>query len=188
MAMEQPNTSCYGLLARFETPKALVAAAEKTKAAGYRDTEAFTPFPVHGMAEALGKRKSRLAAAVLIGGILGASGGLLLQWWISSIVYPHIVSGKPFFSWPSFFPVVFECTILGASLTSFFTLFGRSGLPRPYHPIFNSATIDRASTDGFFLMIEATDSQFDEAKTQLFLDSLNPAGIEVVPTEEAHPA
>lgn len=180
----QETAKAYGILARFEDPDAMIAAAEKIRDSGYTHTDAFTSFPVHGIYEALGARKSRLALAVLIGGIAGACGGMLLQEWVSVTAYPHIVSGKPFFSWPSFVPIIFECTVLGASLTAFVGMLARNGLPRPHHPIFESTRFEQASTDGFFICIEGTDPKYDEAGTLEFVQGLGAADVEVVPAGE----
>ena len=161
----------------------MLQAARKIRDAGYRVTDAFTPFPVHGVIEALGARKSRIAGLMLIGGITGCTIGLSLQYWVSSVTYPHIVSGRPFFSWPNFIPVVFECTVLIAALTGVISMLALNGLPRPYHPIFSANNIERASTDKFFLFIKATDPLFDLHKTGEFLKSLKPDRVDVVPVE-----
>ena len=173
----------YGLLMRFGSTDSLVAAAESVCETGYRHTDAFTPFPLHGIHEALGARQSKLALAVLLGGIGGALGGLALQYWVSVSVYPHIVSGKPFFSWPSFVPIVFECTILGAALTSFLGMIGSNGLPRPHHPVFDGKAFDDASTDAFYLCIEAADPKFDLTATMAFAETLMPESVEVLYAE-----
>ncbi len=179
----QPDRQVYGVMARFASPEELVTAADKVSAAGYRHTEAYSSFPVHGVHEALGARKSRLAAAVFVGGLLGLLGGFFLQYWISATAYPHIVSGKPLFSWPSFIPVVFECTILGASLTAFVGMLARNGLPRPHHPVFDGTQFHHATTDGFFLCIEATDPLFDQDKALAFFKDLAPEHVETVFTD-----
>jgi hypothetical protein len=174
----------YGAIAQFDAPDALLAAAKKVSEAGYRHTEAYSSFPVHGVHEALRARKSRLAAAVLLGGIAGLIGGFMLQVWVSMTAYPHITSGKPYFSWPSFVPVIFECTILGAALTAFLGMIIRNGLPRPHHPVFDASTFDDATTDGFFICIEATDPRFDAERSLSFLQELNPVHSEVVRTDK----
>ena len=180
----QEQKQVYGVLAQFDTPELLIAAAEKVRDEGYRTTDAFSSFPLHGIHDALGARPSRLSAAVLLGGILGAAAGLLLQKWVSVDAYPHIIAGKPLFSWPSYVPIIFECTILGASLTAFVGMLARNGLPRPHHPVFDGTWFDEASTDGFFLCIEASDRLFKEDETAAFVASLNPNRYETVYTAE----
>lgn len=167
----------YGLVAEFDSAEALLAAAGRVREAGYVKTDAFSPIPVHGLADALGARPSRLAMAVLAGGIAGAFAGFMLQYWVSVTAYPHIVSGRPFFSWPSFFPVVFECTVLFAAGTAVVGMLIRNRLPQPYHPVFNTPGFDKASTDGFFLVIEATDPAYDREATRTFLDGLVPVQV-----------
>jgi hypothetical protein len=170
----------YGLLAEFETPDQLSAAAAAARDAGYRRMEAYTPFPVHGMTEALGFRPSRLASLVLAGGVVGALAGFALQYWVSVVAYPHNVGGRPLNSWPSFIPVTFEMTILLASLTAVLGMLALNGLPRPHHPLFGTKSFQHASRDRFFLCIEAADPRFDRDGTRRFLESLGPHGIEEV--------
>ncbi len=162
----------YGITAEFDSTEKLLSAARHLRDAGYKDTDAFTPFPVHGLIEALGARKSRLAAAILVGGLTGASIGLGLQYWVSSVAYPHTVSGRPFFSWPNFIPIIFECMVLLAAFTAVFGMLGRNGLPRPYHPVFSAPRIELTSTDRFVILVKATDAQFDTERTSAFLRTL----------------
>jgi len=177
MSVEESNLKLYGIVARFSTPEELVAAAERTRDAGYTMTDAHVPFPVHGLSEALGMPRSKLASLVLVGGTLGALGGFALQYWVSAVTYPINVGGRPFFSWPSFIPVIFECTILGAALTTIISMIALNKLPQPYHPVFNTPGFERASRDGFYLSIEAVDPNFDKTKTHQFLESLQPVEI-----------
>ena len=181
----QEQKRVYAILAQFDSPERLVAAAEKVRDAGYRKTDAFSSFPLHDIHDALGAKPSRLSALVLAGGILGAIGGMFLQKWVSVDAYPHIISGKPLFSWPSFIPIVFECTILGAALTAFVGMLGLNGLPRPHHPVFEGTWFDEASTDGFFLCIEASDSLFNETDTAALVAGLNPDRYETVYAEQS---
>lgn len=183
MNPESNKEKVYGVVAEFVSSDAALQAAGRIRAAGYTKTDGHTPIPVHGLAEALGMRGSRLAAAVLAGGTGGACAGLGLQYWVSVIAYPHIVSGKPFFSWPSFVPVIFECTILGAALTAVITLLVRSGLPQPHHPIFNMPGFEKATTDRYFLCIEAADPKYDRQQTLSFMQGL---GAERVAEVLAH--
>ena len=170
----------YGLLAEFKTHEELVHAAEKAYEAGFRKMDGFAPFPVEGLAEALGK-KNRIPLLVLIGGIIGGTGGYFMQLYANAISYPINIGGRPINSWPSFIPITFELTVLGAALTAFFGSFALNGLPRPYHPLFHIPEFERASQDRFFLCIEATDAKFDTNQTRTFLESLNPLMIAEVP-------
>ena len=170
----------YGVMAEFDNPEILSAAAERAHAAGYRRMDAYSPFPIEGLAEVIGFKRTQLPLIVLIGGILGGIGGFYLQYWTSVIDYPLIVGGKPYNSWPAFIPVTFETTILGAALAAVLGMLGLNGLPMPYHPVFNVERFALASRDRFFLCIEAADPQFDVDKTVEFLRSLNPTSIHEV--------
>ena len=166
--------SQYGLLAEFHDPSSLVAAARRATEAGYRRVDAFTPFPVHGLDDALRFRDRRLPLLVLGGGITGAVAGFGLQVWINLIEYPLNIGGKPHFSWPMFIPVTFETTVLFAAFAAVFGMIALNGLPQPYHPVFNAPRFALASRDRFFLLIEAADPKFDRVSTRAFLDALHP--------------
>ena len=167
----------YGLMAEFENADAVLEASKKTYAAGYRRLDAYSPFPVHGLAEAVGYKRRILPWIVLAGGIVGGLGGFFLQYWVSVIDMPLNVGGRPLNSWPSFIPVTFECTILGASLSAVLGMLGLNGLPRPHHPVFNVPRFGRATTNRFFLLIESRDEQFDVSGTREFLKSLDPSEV-----------
>ena len=170
----------YGLMGEFVTHEELLRAAEKAHQHGFRNMDAYAPFPVEGLAEALGKR-TRLPLLVLIGGIIGGVGAYFMQWDANVISYPINIGGRPLNSWPAFIPITFELTVLGASLAAFIFSLGLSGLPKPYHPVFNVPGFERASQDRFFLCIEATDALFDRKSTREFLQALNPVMIAEVP-------
>ena len=163
----------YGLLAEFDSPQALVAAATKVRDAGYRRVDAFTPFPIEELAEAIGFRDRRLPLFVLIGGLTGMIAGLGLEYWTAAIAYPMNIGGRPYASWPSFVPVAFETTILFAALTAVIGMLALNGLPMPYHPVFNAPRFSAASRDRFFLVVEAADPRFDRLQTRQVLANLH---------------
>ena len=170
----------YGLLAEFEDPTSLVAAAERTHHAGFRCVDAYSPYPIEDLHEALGSHHTRLPLIVLIGGLVGCLGGYTLQYWVSVLAYPINVGGKPFHSWPAFIPVTFECTILGAALAAVLGMLALNGLPQPYHPVFNVPRFALASRNRFFLCIESKDPKFDLEATRHFLETLNPREVTTV--------
>jgi hypothetical protein len=172
----------YGLMAEFDTPEQLLAAAQRVHDAGYRKIEAYSPIPVEGLSEAIGFHGTALPAIVFTGGLLGCITGFGMQWYANVISYPMNVGGKPYNSWPHWIPITFELTVLGASLCAVFGMLALNGFPKPYHPVFNVPAFQRASQDKFFISIEAVDNKFDIAKTKEFLQSLNPT--EVVEIED----
>ncbi|MFQ5931873.1 MAG: DUF3341 domain-containing protein [Nitrospiraceae bacterium] len=167
----------YGLMAEFDNPEDLLAAAHRAREEGYRRMDAFAPFPVHGLAEAIGFHRTGVPLIVLIGGIIGCVVGFLMQYYISVINYPLIVGGRPFNSWPAFLPVTFEMTVLIAALSAVVGMLVLNGLPMPYHPVFNVPRFRLATRSEFFLCIEATDAKFDREATKRFLESLDPRGV-----------
>ena len=175
--IRRPAQRLYGLMAEFASPAALVEAAEQARAAGYKRLDAFTPFPMERLSDALGHRRSRVPLLVLIGAILGACAGYGLQYWISAVSYPLNVGGRPYNSWPAFIPVTFEMTILVAGIFAVFGMLALNGLPTPYHPVFHVERFALASRDRYFLCIEAKDPKFDEAATRAFLAGLHPSGV-----------
>jgi hypothetical protein len=179
--MATPKTPIYGLLAEFDSAAHLVAAARRVRDEGYQKTDAYSPFPVEGLDEALGIRQTRLPFLVLIGGLIGGGGGYFMQYYSAVIDYPFNIGGRPFHSWPSFIPITFELTILTAALFAVFAVLALNGLPMPYHPVFNVSRFALASRDRFFLCVEATDAKFDRQETRRFLESLSPRGVDEVP-------
>ena len=159
----------WGLLAEFASPQDLVRAAARVRDAGYTKWDAHTPFPVHGLDGAMGIKTTRLPFFVLAAGAVGTTAGLLMQWWMNAIDYPIIISGKPFNSLPADIPVTFELTVLLASLTAFIGMLVLNKLPRFSHPLFKNGAFRRATTDAFFIVIEATDPRFDREKTEQLL-------------------
>ena len=174
------GAALYGLIAEFEDPNALIAATQRAHQAGYRRMDAYSPYPIEELHEALGARHTRLPLIVLIGGICGCLGGYTLQYWVATMAYPLNVGGKPFHSWPAFIPITFECTILVAALSAVFGMLALNGLPMPYHPVFNVARFALASRNRFFLCIQARDPQFDLEETRKFLATLDPREVTAV--------
>jgi len=175
--MKNARPAIYGLLAEFERPEELLAAAHRAHAAGYRRMDAYTPLPVEGLAEALGFRHTRIPLVVLLGGLAGCLGGFALQYWVSAIDYPLNVGGRPLNSWPAFIPVTFELTVLGAALAGVLGLLALNRLPMPYHPVFNVPRFELATRNRFFLCIEAADLGFHREGTRRFLEGLNARGV-----------
>jgi hypothetical protein len=167
-------------MAEFAEPQALVDATERAYEAGYRRMDAYSPYPIEELHHALHTPATKLPLIVLIGGMLGGGGGLLLEYWVSAIAYPINVGGRPYFSWPAFIPVTFECTILGAVLSAVLGMLALNSLPMPYHPVFNVPRFALASRNRFFLCIEAKDPKFDVEGTRRFLETLNPREVTTV--------
>jgi hypothetical protein len=177
---ESPAPAIHGLMAEFDSAEALLDAAARTHAAGYTRKDAFSPFPIHGLSEALGFRERSVAPIVLAGGLTGLAAGWGLEYWTSVIDYPMNIGGRPYNAWVSFIPPAFETTILFASFSAVIGMLVLNGLPRPYHPVFNVKRFERASQDAFFLVIEATDPKFDLESTRAFLGGLGATSVVVV--------
>lgn len=167
-------------MAEFHGADDLVEASRKVRDEGYTVFDAYTPFPIHDLPEAVGFRKSVLPLIVLIGAITGAVVGFGLQYWTSVFSYPLNIGGRPLNSWPSFVPITFEMAILFAAFSAVLGMFALNGLPSPYHPVFNVERFALASRDRFFICIERKDKKFDALKTRQFLESLKPKEIFVV--------
>jgi Alternative complex III, ActD subunit len=172
----------YGLLAEFDNTEDLIEAANRAREAGYRRMDAFTPFPVEGLADAVGFHRTRVPLIVLIGGLIGCGGGFFLQYYPNVIGYPLNIGGRPYFSWPAFIPITFELTILCAALSAVFGMLALNGLPTPYHPVFNVGRFELASRNRFFLVIKARDPMFDPEKTRQFLSELKAREVSEVGT------
>lgn len=171
----------YGVLGEFSDADHLLDAAHKVREAGYVRTDAYAPMPVHGLAEALGAKQTRLPYLVLMGGIIGGLAGYGLCYYCSVIAYPMNIGGRPVHSWPAFIPVTFETTILGAAISAVLGMLALNGLPTPYHPLFNVPEFSLASQNRFFICIEAKDKKFDEAAASEFLRSIG--ATHVTPVE-----
>jgi hypothetical protein len=172
----------YGMMAEFDNPTDLVKATEHAYAAGYRKMDAYTPYPIEELTDALGFRKNRVPLVVLVGGILGGLSGYLLQYWISAVSFPLNIGGRPYHSWPAFIIVTFEMTILFGGISAVVGMLALNGLPMPYHPVFNNPRFTSVTRDRFFLCIEAADPKFDAVSTGSFLMGLKAIDV----TEVSH--
>jgi hypothetical protein len=171
--MRKPTRpAIYGVMAEFDNPTDVVAATRRAYEEGYRRMDAYSPYPIEALSEAVGPHKERLPLIVLIGGIIGLIGGYAMQYYVSVINYPLNVGGKPLHSWPAFIPITFETTVLGAAMAAIFGMLALNGLPEPYHPVFNAPNFALATRDRFFLVIESRDPKFDREATTNFLRGL----------------
>jgi len=182
--MSERRSQLFGVMGEFATPENLLAATKKAREAGYKHVEAYTPFPVEGLSEAVGFKWTAVPLLTLMGGVGGGLTGFGLQYWVAAITYPINIGGRPLNSWPAFIPVTFELTVLGASIFAVFGMLALNKLPQPYHPVFNVDRFAQASTDKFFLCIEARDPKFDLVETSKFLQSLHAQHVNEVKDEE----
>jgi hypothetical protein len=167
----------YGIMAEFDNPSDLVAAARRTHEAGYRRINGYSPYPIEELSEAIGFTRTSLPLIVLIGGILGGLGGFFMQYWMEVIDYPLNVGGKPYNSWPAFIPITFECTVLVAAFSAVLGMLILNKLPQPYHPVFNAPNFALATRDKFFLVVEANDPKFKHDEAIAFMKSLEPVEV-----------
>lgn len=171
------NRRLYGLLAEFDRPDDLLAAVEKARREGYRRMEAYSPFPVEGLAEALELPPSPIPWIVLAGAVIGALTGYFMQVISTSVAYTLNIGGRPLVSWPAYIPITFEMMVLFGAFSGLFGLFFLDGLPQPYHPVFNAPGFEHASMDRYYLAIEGRDMKFDRSATHQFLQSLGPIQV-----------
>jgi Protein of unknown function (DUF3341) len=175
------TTPIYGMLAEFDSPSDLVAAARKTHEAGYKKIDAYSPFPIEDLAEAI-RCTNHVPLVTLIGACIGGLSGYLLQYWVAVITYPINVGGRPYHSWPAFIVVTFELTILFGGISAVFGMLALNGLPMPYHPVFNVPRFAMATKDRFFLIIFSSDPKYSPTGVRQFLESLGPRSIAEVPS------
>src|SRR5437899_4554107 len=178
--MKDPRV--YGLMAEFDTVNEAISAAHRVYGAGYRKIDAYAPFPVEELSEAIGFHHNGVALICLIGGLLGGTAAYVLQWWVNTIGYPVNIGGRPLHSWPSFIIVTFEMTILFSGLSAVFGMLALNGLPMPYHPVFNVPRFELASKDRFFIVIFSSDKNYDATGTRKFLEGLGPISVSEVPS------
>lgn len=172
----------YGLMAEFDSAQALVDAAKKTHESGYKKIDAYSPFPIEGLAEEIGFHHDEVPLVVLIGGIIGGCTGYAMQYWMAAVDYPLNIGGKPPHSWPAFIVITFEMTILFAGISAVLGMLALNGLPMPYHPVFNVPRFAFASKDRFFLIVFSSDKKYNPVETRRFLEGLDPRSISEVPS------
>lgn len=170
----------YGALAEFSGPDTLMLACRRMRDEGFDHWDAHSPFPIHGLERAMGLKRSPVSIFVLVLGLGGAGVGMLLQWWVSTAAYPLVVSGKPFFSWQAFVPIMFECGVLGGALGALFGFLFMARLPRHHHPLFESEAFERVGDDAFYISVEARDERFDRSATLDLLADLGASRVELV--------
>jgi len=174
---QHTETALHGVMAEFDSAQALVDAATKTMARGFTKVEAYSPIPIEELNDIIHKKRTILPKLVLAGGLTGMATGFALQYWASVIEYPMNIGGRPYASWPAFIVPSYELTILFSALTAAIGMLALNGLPQPYHPVFNVPRFSMASSDKFFLVIEAADPHFDKAVTAKFLEELGAKGV-----------
>jgi hypothetical protein len=172
------------MVAEFDSPDQLLKAANAAREAGYKKMDAYSPFPIHGLSDAIGYHHNVVPWIMALGGLTGTCTGLFLQWYTASVDYPLNIGGKPLMSLPMFVVVMFECTILFSALTGFFGMWMLNGLPRYHHPIFSAPNFERATQDRFFLCIEAQDPNFDQEAVRTLLNAQDPLNVAFVDEPE----
>jgi hypothetical protein len=181
MHVSEPVNATYGVMAEFDSAQAIVDATRRTVAAGFKKVETYTPVPIEELNDLIYKRRTILPKLSLLGGLTGMAAGFALQYWASVIEYPFVVGGRPFASWPAFVVPSYELTILFSALATAGGMIALNGLPQPHHPVFNTPRFSLASSDKFFLVIEAEDEQYHADKTARFLQDLGAKGVYDIP-------
>ena len=180
MAPSTKRNEHWGIVAEFATPADLYHACEKVRDAGYRDWDAYTPFPVHGLDKAMGLKPSKLPFIVLAMGLTGAGLAFWMQTWMSAVNYPLVISGKPYWAWQAFIPVTFELGVLFAAIGAVFGMLALNKLPMLFHPLFAVKRFERVTDDRFFIAIEAGDPTYDPETTRIFLEGAGATHVELV--------
>ena len=178
--MSEDKNKIYGALAEFKNPHDLLVAAEKVRDAGYKEFDCHSPFPIHGMDEAMGEKRSPLGWIVGLSALTGGGLATLLQWWTGAVAYPLVIAGKPYFSYQAYVPVSFGLAVLFGALAAFFGMLALNKLPHPWHPVFFSDRFEKMSNDGFFISIESKDKQFDAVHTVEFLKKIGGENVEIL--------
>ncbi len=181
MSTEMGNTS--GVLASFDNPAQLLAAAKKIREAGFTKFDCHSPFPIHGMDAAMGLKRSPLGYFVFVVAVFGLVSGFALEWWTSTIDYPLVISGKPFFSYQAYGPVAFAIMVLLSAFISLIGMLALNKLPMFFHPLFSSKNFEKVMDDGFFVSIESSDQKFELEETKNFLTSIGSKHVEVISAE-----
>jgi hypothetical protein len=176
----ESGKSVHGVVAEFDTPAQVYHAAEKVRDAGYRRWDVYSPFPIHGIEDAMGFKRTGLPLLVAMIGFSGAGLGLLFQYWVTKTDYPIVVQGKPFGSWESFVPIMFELGVLPSAFAALFGMLMLNGLPRFHHPLLSRPSFWRASDDRFYICIEAEDKQFDPQRVRSLLESAGGQSVDLV--------
>lgn len=174
---EEPQV--YGIVAEYADPDELMSAVKQGHAAGFSKVDAYSPFPIHGLAEAMGVTKSSIPFLTLSAGLTGTATAFLLQYIGTVVHYPFDIAGRPNFSWPAYVPIMFELTILFAAFTAGLSMILLNGLPMPYHPVMNTPNFERATSDRFFYCIETTDPKYNAEDTRAFLEGMSPKPVAV---------
>ena len=180
MKMTKETNKIFGALAEFANPHDLLVAAEKVRDAGYNKFDCHSPFPIHGMDEAMGLKRSPLGWIVGICALCGAGTAVLLQWWTAAVAYPLVIAGKPYFSYQSYVPIGFGLAVLFGAISAFVGMLALNKLPQPWHPVFFSDRFEKMSTDGFFISIESDDAKFNEPETIEFLKDIGGDHVELL--------
>jgi hypothetical protein len=181
MHVSEPINPTYGVMAEFDSAQAIVDAARRTMGEGFTKVEAYTPVPIEELNDIIHKKRTILPTLSLLGGLAGMATGFALQYWASVIEYPMNIGGRPFASWPAFVIPSYELTILFSALATAGGMIALNGLPQPYHPVFNTPRFSLASSDKFFLVIEADDAKYDGHSTSRFLQDIGAKGVYDVP-------
>lgn len=178
--MSETQGKALVALAAFKGPAALIEAAKKMRAAGYEKYDCHSPFPIHGMDEAMGLKRSPLGYIVGVVALIALGLATLMMWWMTAVNYPLVISGKPYFAYQAYTPIAFALTILCSAFAAFLGMFRLNKLPRPFHPLFYSEQFSRVTSDGFFVSVEADDPKFSPEEIKRFLESIGGSQAEVI--------